>query len=82
MKSLRAQVPHTDLRLTLSVSTQPMPEAQRAIGRKVAGVLAPVGPSFGESGGSPMVWYNDSERDTVVGPNGLEPLTSTVSTLR
>lgn len=46
IKALQAQLGHTDSRLTLSVYTQPMPEAQQEIGRKVAGVLAPNGPKF------------------------------------
>ena len=53
IKALQAQLGHTDSRLTLSVYTQPMPEAQRAIGRKVAGILAPNGPKFGV-GGTPV----------------------------
>lgn len=47
IKALQAQLGHTDSRLTLSVYTQPMPEAQREIGRKVARVLDPNGPKFG-----------------------------------
>jgi len=39
IKALQAQLGHTDSKLTLSVYTQPMPEAQRRVGRKVAGVL-------------------------------------------
>jgi integrase len=53
IKALQAQLGHTDSRLTLSVYTQPMPEAQRAIGHKVAGVLAPNGPKF-DVGGTPV----------------------------
>ncbi len=53
IKALQAQLGHTDSRLTLSVYTQPMPEAQRRIGCKVAGVLAPIGPNFGALDGSP-----------------------------
>lgn len=55
IKALQAQLGHTDSRLTLSVYTQPMPEAQRRLANKVARVLVPNGPEFdnkaGESGG-------------------------------
>jgi len=44
IKALQAQLGHTDPRVTLSVYTQPMPDAQRQIARKVARVLDPVGP--------------------------------------
>jgi len=50
IKALQAQLGHTDSKLTLSVYTQPMPEAQRGIARKIAGVLFPIVPNFGESG--------------------------------
>jgi integrase len=46
IKALQAQLGHTDSKLTLSVYTQPMPEAQRRIARKVAGVLLPVAPKL------------------------------------
>jgi integrase len=44
IKALQAQLGHTDPRVTLSVYTQPMPDAQRQIAMKVARVLDPVGP--------------------------------------
>lgn len=44
IKALQSQLGHTDARLTLSVYTQPMPEAQRAMASKIAGVLLPVAP--------------------------------------
>jgi integrase len=42
IKALQAQLGHTDSRLTLSVYTQPMPEAQRQLARKISGVLLPI----------------------------------------
>ncbi len=54
IKALQTQLGHTDSRLTLSVYTQPMPEAQRQLAAKIARVLLPVAPKFspedGESG--------------------------------
>ncbi|MGB9604901.1 MAG: site-specific integrase [Bryobacteraceae bacterium] len=51
IKALQAQLGHTDPHLTLSVYTQPMPEAQRQLAVKVARVLLPVAPEFrGELG--------------------------------
>lgn len=50
IKALQSQLGHTDSKLTLSVYTQPMPEAQRQIARKTAGVLLPLAPKFGGSG--------------------------------
>jgi integrase len=47
IKALQAQLGHTDSKLTLSVYTQPMPEAQRQIARKIAGVLLPIAPKLG-----------------------------------
>jgi integrase len=47
IKALQAQLGHTDSKLTLSVYTQPMPEAQRQIARKTAGVLLPAVVKFG-----------------------------------
>ena len=44
IKALQAQLGHTDSRLTLSVYTQPMPEAQRRIAQKIALVLFPIVP--------------------------------------
>ncbi len=44
IKALQAQLGHTDSRLTLSVYTQPMPEAQRQLASKIARVLLPVAP--------------------------------------
>jgi integrase len=41
IKAVQAQMGHTDSRLTLGVYTQPMPEAQRQLARKVRGVLLP-----------------------------------------
>lgn len=48
IKALQAQLGHTDSRLTLSVYTQPMPEAQRQLASKIARVLLPVAPKFEE----------------------------------
>ena len=53
IKALQAQLGHTDSKLTLSVYTQPMPEAQRRIARKVAGVLLPFAPKSGLEGQTP-----------------------------
>ena len=39
IKALQVQLGHTDSRLTLSVYTQPMPEAQRQLAKKISGVL-------------------------------------------
>jgi integrase len=44
IKALPSQLGHTDSRLTLSVYTQPMPEAQKQLAGKVARVLLPVAP--------------------------------------
>lgn len=44
IKAIQAQLGHTDSKLTLSVYTQPMPEAQRQVAGKVARVLLPVAP--------------------------------------
>ena len=44
IKALQAQLGHTDARLTLSVYTQPMPEAQRQLASKIARVLLPLAP--------------------------------------
>lgn len=44
IKALQAQLGHTDSKLTLSVYTQPMPEAQRQVAGKVARVLLPIAP--------------------------------------
>src|SRR5712692_6462693 len=49
IKALQAQLGHTDSRLTLSVYTQPMPEAQRRVAAKVAGILLPIAAGFEES---------------------------------
>lgn len=46
IKALQAQMGHTDPRLTLSVYTQPMPEAQRQLAGKVARVLLPNAAKF------------------------------------
>jgi integrase len=46
IKALQSQLGHTDSRLTLSVYTQPVPEAQRQLASKIAGVLLPVAPKF------------------------------------
>jgi len=43
-KALQSQLGHTDARLTLSVYIQPMPEAQRKMAGKIAGVLLPLAP--------------------------------------
>jgi integrase len=57
IKALQAQLGHTDSKLTLSVYTQPMPEAQRGIARKIAGVLFPIVPKLERepSGGSKLI---------------------------
>ena len=39
IKALQAQLGHTDSRLTLSVYTQPMPEAQKLLACKISSVL-------------------------------------------
>ena len=44
IKAVQAQLGHNDPKLTLSVYTQPMPEAQRDVASKVARVLLPVAP--------------------------------------
>jgi integrase len=44
IKAVQAQLGHNDPKMTLSVYTRPMPEAQRQVGSKVAGVLLPVAP--------------------------------------
>jgi integrase len=46
IKALQSQLGHTDSRLTLSVYTQPMPEAQKLLAGKVARVLLPVAPKL------------------------------------
>lgn len=46
IKALQSQLGHTDSRLTLSVCTQPMPEAQKLLAGKVARVLLPVAPKL------------------------------------
>ena len=48
IKAIQAQLGHTDSRLTLDVYTQPMPEAQRQLASKIARVLLPIAPNFGE----------------------------------
>ena len=48
IKALQAQLGHTDSRLTLSVYTQPMPEAQRQLASKIARVLLPIAPKSEE----------------------------------
>lgn len=52
IKALQAQLGHTDPHLTLSVYTQPMPEAQRQLAAKVARVLLPVAPDLGTGTGA------------------------------
>jgi integrase len=42
IKALQAQLGHTDSRLTLSVYTQPMPEAQQQLAKKISEVLLPI----------------------------------------
>ena len=44
IKALQAQLGHTDSRLTLSVYTQPMPEAQKQLACKISSVLLPFAP--------------------------------------
>lgn len=44
IKALQNQLGHTDPKVTLSVYTQPQPEAQRQLASKIAGVLLPVAP--------------------------------------
>jgi len=46
IKALQNQLGHTDSLLTLSVYTQPIPEAQRQLANKIARVLLPVAPKF------------------------------------
>lgn len=46
IKALQSQLGHSDSRLTLSVYTQPMPEAQRQLAGKIARKLLPVAPKF------------------------------------
>lgn len=46
IKALQAQLGHTDSRLTLSVYTQPMPEAQRQLASKIKRVLLPIAPEM------------------------------------
>ncbi len=48
IKAIQAQLGHTDSRLTIDVYTQPMPEAQRQLASKIARVLLPIAPKFGE----------------------------------
>jgi integrase len=48
IKALQTQLGHTDSRLTLSVYTQPMPEAQRQLAGKIARVLLPIAPKSEE----------------------------------
>jgi integrase len=52
IKALQSQLGHTDSRLTLSVYTQPMPEAQRQLASKIARVLLPVAPKLDPEEGS------------------------------
>jgi len=61
IKALQAQLGHRDSKITLGVYTQPMPEAQRQVARKVAGVLsavllpnAPKFPAMGSNPGTPV----------------------------
>lgn len=49
IKALQAQLGHTDSRLTLSVYTQPMPEAQRQLAKKIAKVLLPIAPKSSDA---------------------------------
>lgn len=44
IKALQNQLGHTDPKVTLSVYTQPQPEAQRRLASKIAEVLLPVAP--------------------------------------
>jgi integrase len=46
IKALQVQLGHTDARLTTSVYTQPMPEAQRRLAIKTARVLFPIVPKL------------------------------------
>lgn len=50
IKALQNQLGHTDAKLTLSVYTQPMPEAQRKLASKIAMVLLPLAPKSGDVG--------------------------------
>jgi integrase len=47
IKALQAQLGHTDSRLTLSVYTQPMPEAQKLLACKISSVLLRSAPKSG-----------------------------------
>lgn len=44
IKALQGQLGHTDSRLTLSVYTQPVPEAQRQLASKISRVLLSIAP--------------------------------------
>ncbi|MBI1983829.1 MAG: site-specific integrase [Acidobacteria bacterium] len=46
IKALQSQLGHTDSRLTLSVYTQPIPDAQRGLASKIARVLLPNAPKL------------------------------------
>jgi integrase len=46
IKALQSQLGHTDSRLTLSVYTQPIPDAQRELASKIARVLLPNAPKL------------------------------------
>jgi len=46
IKALQSQLGHTDSRLTLSVYTQPIPDAQRELASKIARVLLPSAPKL------------------------------------
>ncbi|HEV2288554.1 MAG TPA: tyrosine-type recombinase/integrase [Candidatus Acidoferrales bacterium] len=50
IKALQNQLGHTDPKVTLSVYTQPQPEAQRRLASKIAGVLLPLAPKSGDVG--------------------------------
>lgn len=53
IKALQAQLGHVDSRLTLAVYTQPMPEAQRQLARRIARVLLPFAPNLDGDGKKP-----------------------------
>ncbi len=55
IKALQAQLGHTDCRVTLGVYTQPMPEAQKRIAGKIAGVLFPIVPKSASAEEVPLV---------------------------
>ncbi len=62
IKALQAQLGHTDSRLTLSVYTQPMPEAQRQLASKITRVLLPIAPKSEDADSISLGIRNDRQR--------------------